>query len=180
MGATQPLPDETPGLVPPSRVPPVATGTIPPLGGYGGGGGRHVTPRRFRIIALILSICGVAALALLIGLIPRRAPTFLVALAFVTVGFVRRRHGLWSRSHWLEFSKGEIYLWSIAGGVIGELVAQLVFHIDPGAPLTPLWLLLGAAGIGGACGIGVGALASMTVTGVVSGWTIWRNNWSAA
>ena len=177
MGAPQPLPDETPGLVPPARVPPVTTGTIPPSGWQGGGGGRRVSLHRLRIIAIILVICGVAALALLMALIPRRAPTFLVALAFVAIGLLRRRG--WIRSHRLEFPTGEIYVWAIAGGVVGELVAQLIFHIDPGAPTGLGWVLLGAGGIGGACGVGVGGLASMAVMGLVSGWTIWRSSSTA-
>jgi uncharacterized membrane protein len=129
-------------------------------------------------MALILLMFGVAAFALLTWTIPKRAPTLLVALLFVATGLFRHRREF--RSHRFDGLPGEIYKWSIAGGVVGELVAQLVFHIDPGAPTTLLWLLLGAGGIGGACGIGVGALSSLAVTGVVGGWTIWRSSVSAA
>jgi len=176
MGATQPLPDETPSLVPPARVPPVTTGTMPPSGR--GGGGRPYSFRWFRILALTLLTGGVGALAVLAWAIPKRAPTLVVALLFLAIGLIRHRREL--RSPESDFFPGELYRWSIAGGVVGELVAQLVFHIDPGAPATLLWLLLGAGGIGGACGFGVGALGSLGVTGVVGGWTIWRNSASAA
>jgi len=128
-------------------------------------------------MALILLISGIAAFALLTWTVPKRAPTLLVALLFVAIGLFRRRREI--RSPSFDFLPGEIYKWSIAGGVVGELVAQLVFHIDPGAPTSLVWLLLGAGGIGGACGIGVGALSSMGVIGVVGGWMIWRNSPSA-
>lgn len=164
MDATLPSPDETPSLVPPARVPPVATGTMFPPGG--GGGGPPVSLRRFQIMGLILLISGVAALAVLIWAIPQRAPTLLVALGSVAAGLFHRRRDI--RSGTLGFFPGELYVWSIIGGVVGELVAQLVFHINPDAPRSVIWLLIGAVGIGGACGVGVATLSSFMFIGAMS------------
>jgi len=175
MGATQPLPDETPSLVPPARVPPVTAGAIPPSGGAGG---RSFSLRRFRILAVVLMVCGAGSIAIIPWAITQRPPTLLVALLFVATGLLRRRRAF--RSPTFDFLTGEIYYWSIAGGVVGELVAQLALHIDPGAPTSWFWLVLGAGGIGGACGIGIGILCSLAVTGLLGGWKIWRTSASAA
>jgi hypothetical protein len=126
---------------------------------------------------VILLVCGIAALALLGWMIPKRAPTLLVAMVFVAIGLFRRRREV--RSPVFDFLPDQIYKWSITGGVLGELAAQLVFHIDPGAPSGYGWLLVGAGGIGGACGVALGGVCSLAVAGLVGGWGIWRRSRSA-
>src|SRR5258708_4332168 len=86
----QPLPDETPSLVPPPRLPPILRGLIPPSGG-GGGGWRRPWRLRIRVLAVILLAAGATSIALAVWLIPMRAPTFAVAGLFIAAQFYRRR-----------------------------------------------------------------------------------------
>jgi hypothetical protein len=170
----QPLPDETPSLVPPPRLPPILRGLIPPSGGGGGGGWRRPWRLRMRVLAIILLAAGGTSIALGVWLVPTRAPTFAVAGLFIAAQCYGRRRLL--RSPDFDLFPAKIYLGAICGGAAGELLGQLVFHISPGAPRGALWLAVGAAGIGGACGALLGALCTMAVGGLIGGWLLWRNN----
>ena len=174
--ASQPLPDESPSLVPPRRLPPILRGLIPPSGSGGGGlagGWRRPWRLRMRLLALALFAMGVTSLALVVWLVPQRAPTFAVAGLFIAVQFYRRRRLI--RSPDFDLFPVKIYIGPICGGMAGELLAQLVFHISPGSPTGALWLAVGAAGIGGGCGALLGAFCTMLVAGFVGGWVLWRN-----
>ena len=174
--ASQPLPDESPSLVPPRRVPPILRGLIPPSGGRGGGlggGWRRPWWLRMRLLAIILLALGVASLALVVWLVPQRTSTFAVAGLFIAVQFYRRRRLV--RSPDFDLFPAKIYIGAICGGMAGELLGQLIFHISPGAPTGALWLAVGAAGIGGGCGALLGALCTTVVAGLVGGWVLWRN-----
>ena len=169
--ASQPLPDETPSLVPPPRLPPVLRGLLPPSGGGGGGGtGRYRPPHLFLLVVFLWGT-GVSALIFAAWLVAQRPTTLAVAIIAVAIQVYRRRHLL--RSPHFDLFPAKIYIGAIAGGIIGELLSQIVLHIDPGAPTGLLWLLAGAVGIGGGAGVLLAAFCTAAVGGLVGGWMLW-------
>ncbi len=171
---SQPLPDERPRLVPPTRLPPVLRGLVPPTGGGGYGSVGRRLPWRFYVLVALLLTVGVSSLAFILWLLPKRPVTFAAALIGVGIQLYRRRHQL--RSPDFDLFPGNIYIGAIGGGVIGELLSQLLFHVDPGAPTGALWLLAGAVGIGGGCGVAFAAFVTGALAGLVGSWIIWRNH----
>ena len=170
--ALQPVPEERPALVPPPRVPPVLRGLVPPPGGGGFGSYRRPSWLWLRFVALTLVVLGAGSLALLVWLVPQRAPAFSIAAVFVALQVYRRRRLF--RSPQFDLLPAKIYIGAISGGAVGELIGQVVFHISPGAPTGVLWLAAGAVGIGGACGVAFGALTTIAVGGLVGGVMLWR------
>jgi len=146
----EPTPDERLAGIPPPRLPPVSRGLNPPPPP---GGSSQYRLRRWLLLAIgsVAVLSGLGAAALAVWLVPQRIPTSIGALLGVAVGVYTSSRALGRLD--VETSFGHLLLGAIAGAVLGELLRQLVFHLDPGAPKGALWLLVGALGMGGACGV---------------------------
>jgi len=122
---------------------------------------RRVTELRHRAADLFrgprfwasVVIIAVTTLASIVGLgfLVLYRPTTVAGSVAVTAGIAywfRRRSG-----SELESYQGLLALGGTVGGVAAEALAYLTVGVPPGAPKTPLWLVVGAVGIGGGCGL---------------------------
>ncbi len=169
----EPTPDEHFARVPPPVLPPVLRGVLPPpppgSGDYRGRG-----PWLFLLFLAVFLLAGVAALGLGIWLISQRPATAMGALIGIApASYFCRRH---LKELDVQAFVGWLLVGGIGGGALGELAGQLIFRIDPGAPTAIPWLILGALGIGGACGVIAAVIVNagiMTLFGARLMWRTW-------
>ena len=147
----------------------------PPTEWYGRGGGGDGDIRFPRIIWLMLALTLIGSAFGLyrigLGLIERPLPVSAALAAGVVGAWTVRRRSLEAP----DLVSGRIILTSILGGVIGEGVHYLMVGIPASVPPQAIWPVLGALGIGGAIGTGVGVVALLTwctglLIALIRGW----------
>jgi hypothetical protein len=170
----EPVRVEPSARVPSPSLPPVLRGVLPPPPPGGAGHYGRIRPWLFLLFLIIFVISGAVVIGLGVWLIPRRPPTAIGAL----IGLAPACYFCRSRLRELDVRGfiGWLLLGGIGGAALGELAGQLIFHIDPGAPTSAGWLILGALGIGGACGVIAALIVNsgiMTILGARLMWRTW-------
>ena len=153
----------------PSVAPPLPPAWEPSGGGDGG--------EPFRIPWWLVAVVVVMASVCLYGmyrvaiLSPRRPLTILVAfIAAASAGWYAYRLD----RQVAERFQSRVIASGIVGGMIGELAHYAVVGVPLSVPSDAGWVLVGAGGIGGLIGVGIGLLVSLTWVTSHSAWILWR------
>jgi len=105
---------------------------------------------RFWTSVVIIAVTTLASIVGL-GFLVLYRPTTVAGSVAMTGGIAywfRRRSGSEQVSY-----QGLLALGGAVGGVAAEALAYLTVGVPRGAPKTPLWLVVGAVGIDGGCGL---------------------------
>jgi hypothetical protein len=164
-----PTTDEQTQLVPPGRVPPIFRGTLPPFGW----GSRSPQPRqlwRLFALALILAVGASTGLVYITLAQPVLAVAGLIGSSSTLIVRIRfpRRHS--------ERLFGYSFLAAILCGAGAEAALFLIDGLPPGAPNSPLWLLIGIFGVGGVFGLLATLAAGTAYVCCVLAWELYKGN----